>query len=371
MYEPTGYLAAVPTQQQAPNVDMHCTWDLLPPPGCQIELDLLLISQLPPLTAALAVFDKATGRELYSDDSTTGILPPPILSSSSRGLRVEYNSSNSINQVPFSGGLAAAWHSICPTLAGALETSGSPLAAAIAAPLGDAALLGGFTLVVLERVTASANTANAGQGGFLYVDMQSGLFPTESRARLALVSVESSVVTGNSALGGSGGGMYVAASKLGMRNVSFSYNTASGAGSSGGGLSVSDANGPVSVDSVRFVSNSATVSGGGLFARESTVQVNSSVFLRNAAASGEGGALFVEASGAETGFGVSVVGSALSLNSAGASGGALAFEGLASVTVRDCARSLPCRCACLFFGATCVSFSPASCTRSAHSLTPP
>lgn len=87
-FEPAGHLAAIPISQAAPNVDMLCTWDLYPPLGCTVQLDVLLMSLLPPLTATLRVIDRDTGAALYLDNSTTGELPPPVQSTGNGGLRV-------------------------------------------------------------------------------------------------------------------------------------------------------------------------------------------------------------------------------------------------------------------------------------------
>lgn len=234
--------------------------------------------------------------------------------------------------------MAASWHSVCPRLAGAMETSVSPLAAGMFAPLADASTLGGFSLVVLENVTATRNVA-AQRGGFAYVDMRSKLLPNDNGTRLSLVAVEDTTVAGNTALAGGGGGMYVASARLGMRGVNLTGNVAGGAGSSGGGLLVQDSPGLVLVDSVRFEVNAAAESGGGMWSRDSTVAVNSSLFSRNAAVSGDGGALFVGGTAAPSTAGVTVRNTVVTLNSAGQSGGGVGAEGIAFMDISNCARS--------------------------------
>lgn len=334
-FEPAGYLAAMPVTQQAPNVDADCSWELVPPPDCLTALSFQLLSSLPVLTASLAVFDRGSGEQLYADDFATGELPAgPIVSTTNGGLRVEYRSANSINQVPFIGGMAAAWHSACPLLSEALAATVSPFAAAMFAPLAERSGIGGFTLVALKGVRATRNVARGGSGGFMFVDMRSALLPGSADNRLALVAVEDSDASGNAALAGDGGAVSAASAWLALRGVNASANVATG---NGGGAAVRGSPGVVIVDSARFEDNTAGESGGGIFSDDSTMRVTSSAFARNVALYGDGGALCVQGTNTAAATGLALRNTEVSACSAGVGGGAIGAEGFLSLDIQDCA----------------------------------
>ena len=116
------------------------------------------------------------------------------------------------------------------------------------------------------------------------------------------LTIAGSLLQGNHAQG-KGGAVYLdtssttAVNRLRMNNVRCSGNSAS-FGSSTGGCVYSRGLAEVTIDSSRFVDNMAALSGGALAIHDAgnTLTISSSVFLKNRARSGEGGALLVEAS---------------------------------------------------------------------------
>ena len=145
------------------------------------------------------------------------------------------------------------------------------------------------------------------------------------------LTVESSLLQGNHAQG-KGGAVYLdtssstAINRLQLKNVRCSGNSAS-FGSSTGGCIYSRGHAQVSIESSRFVDNMAAMSGGALAIHDAgePLNISSTVFQKNRARSGEGGAILVEASKESVSTPVTVSSSQFENNRAETYGGALAL----------------------------------------------
>ena len=192
---PTGDVSVVAPGSPVPITQpFNCSWQIsFSDAGCAASLAFSAIFQdvLYPWASSVAVTDLATGGVLFSTQGAPPALPPPLVSSSSAGLQLDYawDGYGDTPWTDYTTGLLASWQMLC-SLPG-----GGYLA-------GNAAGLSLAGLVAL-------NNSAAGDGGALALALDPGF----SGVRRSLVSLLGGVVSGNSA-GGDGGG--VAASGAGM-----------------------------------------------------------------------------------------------------------------------------------------------------------
>ena len=191
-------------------------------------------------------------------------------------------------------------------------------------------LLSGFNFDISGvTITGGKETTGVGGGGIISGSVNNTL------------SVTNCVISGNSATGAGtlgGGGLLHTGGSLTITGTTFSGNSTS---ASGGGLGytagdplIRPSTGTLTISGSTFSSNtanSAALGGGGadLFnsnAGSGTYTINSSSFSSNTAPNGRGGAIIVE-SGPLT-----VTTSSLTSNSAGVTGGAISSSASASVT---------------------------------------
>jgi Immunoglobulin I-set domain len=189
-----------------------------------------------------------------------------------------------------------------------------------------------FTTSISDvTITGGKETTGVGGGGIISGSINNSL------------TVTNCVFSGNSATGAGsigGGGLAHTGGNLTITGTTFSNNSASASGggvgySSGDPLGRTPSSGALSVSGSTFNSNTSnSVAGGGgaldlydFNLSSSTYTVTTSTFSSNTAPTGSGGAIIVESGGPLT-----VTTSALTGNSAGNAGGAVFSVGSASVT---------------------------------------
>lgn len=164
----SGDFALVPPGQLVPATDMRCEWVVVPPdPACVVELTVSSLSATFGRNSLLSITDTESGETLFYTEAPDGSTPPPFRSTSGKGLRVRYTLVNAAAAQIFFGGILASFRAVCPELPedaavlSALYGQGSADAQALL----HLSALGGFAMLIMDRVHAEGNTATAGNGG--------------------------------------------------------------------------------------------------------------------------------------------------------------------------------------------------------------
>ena len=138
-----------------------------------------------------------------------------------------------------------------------------------------------YTSVINSTVSNSVfrfNTASSGKGGALYIN-------NKCDPKFSSCSFEH-----NSAGGGSGGAIYMDANEKSSLKLSYCNFTNNNASDRGGAVFLIH---EIMIDNCNFTSNHAGSHGGAVYASTINSQVPNSIFHRNTASSGKGGALYI------------------------------------------------------------------------------
>lgn len=142
-----------------------------------------------------------------------------------------------------------------------------------------------YGVSTLTRSTISDNTTTGAGGGILAAGGSYNVPP-------ALLTLDSSTLSGNTAPYGNGGGIFSFVGDLAFVNSTIAGNSASGTSGYGGGIYVKQNDQPITMRQTTIASNTAGSRGGGLMIKQSgagTVTFDGTLFANTGAPFGGGG----------------------------------------------------------------------------------